>query len=259
MVNHDKYLLSIEGINLSFGGLRALTDVSVGVREGEILAIIGPNGAGKSCLLNVINGFYRPDKGKVYFEGKDITPLPSHRIAEMGIGRTFQSLQLFDGLSVLDNIMSGRHFRMKNGVFDDAIYFGRAWKEEIKHREAAEDVIDFLEIEHVRKETLGALSYGIRKRVDLGRALALEPKVILLDEPMAGMNRDEKEDIARFILDISEEREVTLVLIEHDMGVVMDISDRIAVLDFGSKIAEGTSEEIRVSEQVIKAYLGEVY
>ncbi|MEE9119809.1 MAG: ABC transporter ATP-binding protein [Syntrophobacteria bacterium] len=252
----NNVMLTAEGISLSFGGIEALVDVDVDVRQGEIFAIIGPNGAGKTSFFNCVNGFYRPQKGSIYFEGKEVTRLKSHRIAELGIGRSFQGLQLFDGLNVLDNIMAGRHFHFKTGPLSDAIYFGRTRREEIEHRKVVENIIDFLEIETVRKQLVGALPYGMRKRVDLGRALAAEPKLLLLDEPLSGMNRDEKEDIARFILDISEEMGITIAVVEHDMGVVMDICERVVVLDFGRKIAEGTPEEIRTNEEVIRAYLG---
>ena len=249
-------ILTAENISLSFGGIQALLDVGMEVRRGEIFAIIGPNGAGKTSFMNCINGFYRPQRGSIYFEGQEITRLSSHRIAELGIGRSFQGLQLFDGLSVLDNIMAGRHFHFKTGILSDAIYFGRTRREEIKQRRIIENIIDFFEIETIRKSLVGALPYGMRKRVDLARALAAEPKLLLLDEPLAGMNRDEKEDIARFILDISEEMGITITVVEHDMGLVMDICDRVVVLDFGCKIAEGTPEEIRTNEEVIRAYLG---
>lgn len=249
-------MLTAESISLSFGGIQALLDVGMEVRRGEIFAIIGPNGAGKTSFMNCINGFYRPQRGSIYFEGQEITRLSSHRIAELGIGRSFQGLQLFDGLSVLDNIMAGRHFHFKTGILSDAIYFGRTRREEIKQRRIIENIIDFFEIETIRKSVVGALPYGMRKRVDLARALAAEPKLLLLDEPLAGMNRDEKEDIARFILDISEEMGITITVVEHDMGLVMDICDRVVVLDFGRKIAEGTPEEIRTNEEVIRAYLG---
>ena len=252
----NNQMLIAKGVGLNFGGIQALLDVDIDIKQGEIFAIIGPNGAGKTCLFNCINGFYRPQKGSIYFQGREITRLTSHRIAELGIGRSFQGLQLFDGLSVLDNIMAGRHFHFKTGILSDAIYFGRTRREEIKHRKVVENIIDFLEIETVRKHLVGALPYGVRKRVDLGRALAAEPKLLLLDEPLAGMNRDEKEDIARFILDISEEMGITIAVVEHDMGVVMDICDRVVVLDFGRKIAEGTPEEIRTNAEVIRAYLG---
>ena len=249
-------MLTAESISLSFGGIQALLDVGMEVRQGEIFAIIGPNGAGKTSFMNCINGFYRPQRGSIYFEGQEITRFSSHRIAELGIGRSFQGLQLFDGLSVLDNIMAGRHFHFKTGILSDAIYFGRTRREEIKQRKIIENIIDFFEIETIRKSLVGALPYGMRKSVDLARALAAEPKLLLLDEPLAGMNRDEKEDIARFILDISEEMGITITVVEHDMGLVMDICDRVVVLDFGRKIAEGTPKEIRTNEEVIRAYLG---
>ncbi len=252
----NNVILRAEGIGLRFGGIKALVDIDIDVRQGEIFAIIGPNGAGKTSFMNCINGFYRPQNGSIYFEGSEITHLPSHRIAELGIGRSFQGLQLFDGLNVLDNIMAGRHIHFKSGPLSDAIYFGRTRREEIKHRKVVEDIIDFLEVAPVRKQLVGSLPYGLRKRVDLGRALAAEPKLLLLDEPLAGMNRDEKEDIARFVLDISEEMGITIAIVEHDMGLVMDICERVVVLDFGRKIAEGTPEEIRSNEEVIQAYLG---
>ncbi len=252
----NNVILTAEGIGLRFGGIKALVDIDIDVRQGEIFAIIGPNGAGKTSFMNCINGFYRPQNGSIYFEGSEITHMPSHRIAELGIGRSFQGLQLFDGLNVLDNIMAGRHFHFKSGPLSDAIYFGRTRREEIKHRKVVEDIIDFLEVAPVRKQLVGSLPYGLRKRVDLGRALAAEPKLLLLDEPLAGMNRDEKEDIARFVLDISEEMGITIAIVEHDMGLVMDICERVVVLDFGRKIAEGTPEEIRSNEEVIQAYLG---
>lgn len=255
----NNVMLRAEAISLSFGGIQALVNIDIDVRQGEIFAIIGPNGAGKTSFFNCINGFYRPQKGSTYFESIEITRLPSYRITELGIGRSFQGLQLFNGLNVLENIMAGRHLHFKTGPLSDAIYFGRTRREEIKHRKITENIIDFLEIEPVRKQVVGALPYGLRKRVDLGRALAAEPKLLLLDEPLAGMNRDEKEDIARFILDISEEMGITIAVVEHDMGLVMDICDRVAVLDFGRKIAEGTPQEIRSNEKVTRAYLGKAH
>lgn len=251
-----KVKLKVEDVRLNFGGLRALAAVSLEVKEGEILALIGPNGAGKTSLLNCISGFYRPQKGDIFFQGRRITTLPSHKIAELGISRTFQNIELFVGLTVLDNLMAARHVHIRQGVLSNAVYFGNTQKEEVKHREVVEDIIDLLEIEPIRKKTVGTLPYGMRKRVELGRALALEPKLLLLDEPMAGMNVDEKEDMARFIIDVSELEHIPMVLVEHDMEVVMDISDRVVVLDFGMKIAEGTPEEIKADAKVIRAYLG---
>jgi branched-chain amino acid transport system ATP-binding protein len=251
--------LLVQDIHLSFGGTKALVGVSFDVNRGEILAIIGPNGAGKTSLLNCLNRFYRPEKGQIFFEGEDLCPLPPYRIAQMGIARTFQNIALYTGMSVLDNLMAARHVHMKYGMLAGALYFGQALKEEVRHRRVVEDIIDFLEIEHVRKAVVGALPYGLRKRVELGRALALEPKLLLLDEPMAGMNLEEKEDMARFILDIHELQKTTILLIEHDMGLVMDIADRVVVLDFGIKIAEGTPDEIKNDTKVIQAYLGEEF
>ncbi len=252
----DGIKLKAEGLHLTFGGVRALSNVSIEVKELEILAIIGPNGAGKTCFLNCISGFYRPQEGSIYFEGRNITQLPSHRIAQLGIARTFQNIQLYTGMTTLDNLMAARHIHFKENVFAGAIYFGKARNEEIKHRRVVEGIIEFLELESIRKRVVGILPYGLRKRVDLGRALALEPKLLLLDEPMAGMNVEEKEDMARFIIDIYERRKIPIVLIEHDMGVVMDIADRIAVLDFGRKIADDSPELIKKNPEVIRAYLG---
>jgi branched-chain amino acid transport system ATP-binding protein len=258
-MTNDTDHLNVQDIHLSFGGTKALVGVSFNVSPGEILAIIGPNGAGKTSLLNCFNRFYKPEKGQILFEGKDLTQLPPYRIAQLGIARTFQNIALYTGMSVLDNLMAARHVHMKYGMLSGALYFGPATKEEIHHRRVVEDIIDFLEIEHIRKAVVGALPYGLRKRVELGRALALEPKLLLLDEPMAGMNLEEKEDMARFILDIHELQGTTILLIEHDMGLVMDIADRVVVLDFGLKIAEGTPDEIKNDTKVIQAYLGEEF
>lgn len=270
MNESNNITLKLDGLRLSFGGVEALKGVSIDIKEGEILAIIGPNGAGKTCVLNCINGFYKPQSGEILYKEKKITRLRPDKIARMGIARTFQNIELFSGLTTLDNIMAARHVHMHQGALSTGLYFGWAHREEIEHRRTVEDIIDFLEIEPIRKNVVGALPYGMRKRVELGRALALEPQVLLLDEPMAGMNLEEKEDIARFIIDIFEGQGETypdtpvlrdgircIVLIEHDMGVVMDIADRIVVLDFGRKIAEGTPEEIRLNPEVIAAYLGE--
>jgi branched-chain amino acid transport system ATP-binding protein len=234
-----------------------LTSVSFDAQEGEILAIIGPNGAGKTSMLNCINNFYRPHKGQIIFEGHDLTRLSPHRIAQLGIARTFQNIALYTGLSTLDNLMAARHIHMRAGFLSSLLYWGPAHREDIAHRQVVEEIIDFLEIEHIRKATVGTLPYGLRKRVELGRALAMEPRLLLLDEPMTGMNQEEKEDMARFILDIHERHGKTTLLIEHDMGLVMDIADRVVVLDFGLKIAEGAPEEIRHNEAVIRAYLGD--
>jgi len=234
-----------------------LSRVSFDAQEGEILAIIGPNGAGKTSMLNCINNFYHPDSGRIMFEGHDLTRLPPHRIAQLGVARTFQNLALYTGLSTLDNLMAARHIHMHSGLLKSLMYWGPAHREDIAHRQAVEEIIDFLEIEHVRKSIVGALPYGLRKRVELGRALAMEARLLLLDEPMTGMNQEEKEDMARFILDIHERHGRTILLIEHDMGLVMDIADQVVVLDFGQKIAEGDPEEIRNNVAVIKAYLGE--
>ena len=256
MVKEDEVQLRTDNVCLSFGLVKALDEVSLDVKPHQLLAIIGPNGAGKTCLFNVINGFYRPQEGEVYFEGQRITQLPPYKIAELGISRTFQAIQLYHGLSVVDNIMVGRHIHLKSGMLSGAVYFGRAQREDAEHRKEVEWLIDFLELTSVRNQIVGSLPYGLQKRIDLGRALALEPKLLLLDEPMAGMSRDEKEAMARFILDVVEMRGITIVLVEHDMGVVMDIADRVVVFDYGHKIADGLPEEIRNNEQVIKAYLG---
>jgi len=249
-------ILSVEGISLSFGGVQALSNISFDVREHEVRAIIGPNGAGKSSMLNVINGVYHPQEGTITYRGEKREQMDPHHVAAQGIARTFQSLALFKGMSVLDNIMTGRNLKMKSGILAQAIRIGAAEREEVAHREKVEHIIDFLEIQPYRKTPVGRLPYGLQKRVDLGRALAMEPKVLLLDEPMAGMNVEEKQDMCRFVLDVNDEFGTTVVLIEHDMGVVMDISDRVVVLDYGKKIGDGSPDEVRNNQAVIDAYLG---
>jgi branched-chain amino acid transport system ATP-binding protein len=249
--------LAINEVSKAFGGVQAVTRVSLDVRQGEILSVIGPNGAGKTTLLNMISGFYHPDSGRIMLEAADITHVRPSHVAELGVARTFQNIALFRGMTVLDNLMLGRHVRMKSGVLASFVYWGLAQKEEVAHRRRVEDIIDFLKIQDLRRLPTGSLAYGLQKRVELGRALALEPKVLLLDEPMGGCNHEEKEDMARFVLDVNQEWGATIILIEHDMGVVMDISDRVAVLDMGQKIAEGTPDEVRANPQVIKAYLGD--
>jgi len=253
-------ILDVRNISLSFGGVKALTDISFDVREHEVRAIIGPNGAGKSSMLNCINGVYTPQQGSITFRGQTFSHMNSRQVAEMGVGRTFQNLALFKGMSVLDNIMTGRNLKMKSGLLWQALRnpfgIGPADREEIAHRAVVENIIDFLEIQAYRKTPVGRLPYGLQKRVDLGRALAMEPQVLLLDEPMAGMNVEEKQDMSRFILDVNDEFGTTIVLIEHDMGVVMDISDRVVVLDYGKKIGDGTPDEVRNNPEVIDAYLG---
>jgi len=249
-------ILDLQGISLRFGGVKALSDISFDVREHEIRAIIGPNGAGKSSMLNVINGVYHPQEGRIMFRGEERTQMDPHLAARHGISRTFQNIALFKGMSVLDNIMTGRNLKMKSNLLLQAIWWGPACNEELEHRARVEEIIDFLEIQHIRKTPVGRLPYGLQKRVDLGRALAMEPQILLLDEPMAGMNVEEKQDMCRFILDVNDQFGTTIVLIEHDMGVVMDISDRVVVLDYGRKIGDGDPDEVRSSPEVIKAYLG---
>jgi branched-chain amino acid transport system ATP-binding protein len=254
--NSDDVLLSVDHISLAFGGVKALTDINFEIRKKEIFAIIGPNGAGKTSMLNVINGFYHPQDGEIHFKGLHRKQMRPHEAAVQGIARTFQNVALFKGMSTLNNIMAGRNLKMKANLFWQALYYGPARKEEMENRKFVEDIIDFLEIQAIRRTPVGKLPYGLQKRVELGRALAMEPELLLLDEPMAGMNIEEKQDMCRFILDINEQYGTTIVLIEHDMGVVMDLSERLIVLDYGRKIAEGNPDEIRGNQAVIDAYLG---
>jgi branched-chain amino acid transport system ATP-binding protein len=253
----ENHVISGNNLQLNFGGVTALFDVSMNVQKSEILAIIGPNGAGKTCLLNCINGFYRPQRGQIFFEDKEITKLRSHKIAKLGVGRTFQGVQLFSGLTVVGNLMTGRHIGMRSNVLQEFFYRPWSHREEIRERSKVEEIIDFLEMKEIRHKVVGSLSYGLRKRVDIGRALAMEPKVLLMDEPMAGMNLEEKEDISRFLIDIREARDIPVVIVEHDMQVVMDIADRIYVLNWGRVIAEGTPQDIKSDPIVVKAYLGQ--
>ena len=252
----EQPLLRVENLNLEFGNLVALSDVGLEVNPDEILTIIGPNGAGKTCLLNCISGFYRNYTGRVQFVGQDLSRLKPHRIAKLGIARTFQNIELFTGLSVLENLMAARHIRMKRGAVSSFFFFGPARNEEVAHREVVEKIMDLFELEEIRKKVVASLPYGQRKRVDLARAICTEPKLLLLDEPMAGMNVEEKEDMARFILDIFELKKIPIVMVEHDMGVVMDIASRTVVLDFGRKVAEGEPQQVTQNPEVIRAYLG---
>ena len=255
-IAHGDVLLAVDHVSLSFGGVKAITEVSFDIRKGEIRAIIGPNGAGKTSMLNVINGFYHPQKGQITFKGLTRSRMRPSVAASQGIARTFQNVALFKGMSTLDNIMAGRTLKMNCNFFWQCLRHGPALQEEIRHREFVEDIIDFLEIQAIRKVPVGKLPYGLQKRVELGRALAMEPDLLLLDEPMAGMNLEEKEDMSRFIVDVNQQYGTTIALIEHDMGVVMDLSDRVVVLEYGHKLADGTPDEVKANEDVIKAYLG---
>lgn len=255
-MEENRHPLEVRDLNLSFGGVKALNGVSFHVKEAEILSVIGPNGAGKTCLMNCISGFYKPQKGEIFFEEKKITRLPPYKIAKLGISRTFQNIELYRELNTLDNLMAARHIHMKRGALSACLFFGPTRREEIEHRKVVEDIIDLLELEPIRKKLVALLPYGQRKRVELGRALAVEPRLLLLDEAMTGMNVEEKEDMARFVIDISELKRIPIILVEHDMEVVMDISDRVMVLDFGNKLVEGLPQDIKNHPEVVRAYLG---
>jgi branched-chain amino acid transport system ATP-binding protein len=255
-MEEKRHPLEVRDIHLNFGGVKALNGVSFHVNDGEILAIIGPNGAGKTCLINCISGFYKPQRGEIVFQGKEITRLPAYKIAELGISRTFQNIELYTGLNTLDNLMAARHIHLKRGALSACLFFGPTRREEIEHRKVVEKIIDLLELEPIRKKLVSLLPYGQRKRVELGRALAAEPKLLLLDEPMTGMNVEEKEDMARFVLDIAELKRIPIILVEHDMKIVTDISGRVIVLDFGNKLVEGLPKDIKTHPDVIRAYLG---
>jgi branched-chain amino acid transport system ATP-binding protein len=255
-MEEKRHPLEVRDLHLNFGGVKALNGVSFHVNDGEILAIIGPNGAGKTCLINCISGFYKPQRGEIVFQGKEITRLPPYKIAELGISRTFQNIELYSGLNTLDNLMAARHIHLKRGALSACLFFGPTRREEIEHRKVVEKIIDLLELEPIRKKLVSLLPYGQRKRVELGRALAAEPKLLLLDEPMTGMNVEEKEDMARFVLDIAELKRIPIILVEHDMKIVTDISDRVIVLDFGNKLVEGLPKDIKTHPDVIRAYLG---
>ena len=249
-------LLEVSGVSVSFDGFKAINNLSFQIGEGELRAVIGPNGAGKSSMLNVISGFYNPQEGEVWYQGQLRPPMKPYQVARQGIARTFQNIALFEGMTVLDNVMTGRIRQMKTGLFAQAIWKGAAEQEEVENREFVEKIIDFLEIQSIRKTPVGRLPYGLKKRVELARALAAEPSILLLDEPMAGMNVEEKEDMSRFVLDVNDEFGTTIVLIEHDMGVVMDLSDRVVVMDYGQKIGDGSPDDVRSNQAVIDAYLG---